>query len=176
MHQNWGDEGQFRFWHFSPCLWTEIASAIPECSIKSLFWLVKWPRTQKQAEFGKKGDQFFWAGIDLEVSQKNVRLGYLKLIPPPSDQRVQPGFIFQSSSSTFLFAINWGFAPGWIRFALSSQIKVATITTNCSNLFVNSKHGHSTMLRKWIDFQQCWAPLIFDIWRLFKGFTALWCF
>ena len=35
----------------------------------------------KQAEFGKKGDQFPWAGIDLGVSQKNVRLGYFKLTP-----------------------------------------------------------------------------------------------
>ena len=75
VHQNWGDEGQFRFWHFSPFLWMEIASAIPECSIKSLFWLVKWPRTQKQAEIGKKRDQFRWDAIDLGVSQKNVRLG-----------------------------------------------------------------------------------------------------
>ena len=43
----------------------EIASAIPECSIKSLFWLVKSPRTQKQAEIGKKRDQFCWDAIDL---------------------------------------------------------------------------------------------------------------
>ena len=81
MHYNRGDEGQFRFWHFPPFLWTEMAFVTSEYSIKSLFWLEKWPRTQKQAEFGQKGDQFRWAGIDLGVSQKNVRLGYLKLTP-----------------------------------------------------------------------------------------------
>ena len=54
VHQNWGDEGQFRFWHFSPFLWAEIASAIPECSIKSLFWLVKRPWTQNRLNLAKK--------------------------------------------------------------------------------------------------------------------------
>ena len=58
-----------------------MAFVTSEYSIKSLFWLEKWPRTQKQAEFGQKRDQFRWAGIDLGVSQKNVRLGYLKLAP-----------------------------------------------------------------------------------------------
>ena len=58
-----------------------MAFVTSEYSIKSLFWLEKWTRTQKQAEFGQKRDQFRWAGIDLGVSQKNVRLGYFKLTP-----------------------------------------------------------------------------------------------
>ena len=37
----------------------------------------------KQAEFGPKKDQIRWAGTDLGMFQKNVRLGYLKLSPPP---------------------------------------------------------------------------------------------
>merc|ERR1711949_88486 len=58
-----------------------MAFGTSEYSIKGLFWLEESPRTQKQAEFGQKRDQFRWAGIDLGVSQKNVRLGYLKLTP-----------------------------------------------------------------------------------------------
>ena len=76
MHYNRGDEGQFRFWHFPPFLWTEMAFVTSEYSIKSLFWLEKWPRTQKQAEFGQKGDQFRWAGIDLGVSPMHICFAY----------------------------------------------------------------------------------------------------
>ena len=36
---------------------------------------------QKQAEIGKKKrDQFRWDAIELGVSQKNIRLGYLKTL------------------------------------------------------------------------------------------------
>ena len=41
-------------------------------------------KTQKQAEFWQKRDQFRWDAIDLRVSQKKVRLGYLKLYYPSS--------------------------------------------------------------------------------------------
>ena len=42
-----------------------------------------------------------------------------------------------------------GLCPGvnWICTEFSNM-KVATITMKCSDLLVNSKHGHSTMLRK----------------------------
>ena len=71
------------FLNFSPFLWTEIASAIPECSLKSLFWPVKWPFPQKQADFGQKRHQFCLAEID-------IWLGHLKSLLIPSQTPACP--------------------------------------------------------------------------------------
>ena len=60
-----GDEGQLRFWHFPSFLWTEIASAIPEWSIKSLFWWVKWHCPPKNGSIWPKKVQFSWNGMSV---------------------------------------------------------------------------------------------------------------
>ena len=67
-----GDEGQLRFWHFPSFLWTEIASAIPEWSIKSLFWGVKWHCLPKTAQFDQKRTNFSWNGMSV-LNEHSVR-------------------------------------------------------------------------------------------------------
>ena len=56
---------------------------------------MKLPRTQKQAEIGQR-DQFRWAGIRLGVSQKNVRLGHLKLTPCFRIGGAEDNFVFDT--------------------------------------------------------------------------------
>ena len=71
-----GDEGQLLFWHFPSFLWTEIASAIPEWSIKSLLRGVKWHCLPKTAQFDQKRTNFFGMGW---VSQMSIRFGHRSL-------------------------------------------------------------------------------------------------
>ena len=71
-----GDEGQLLFWHFPSFLWTEIASAIPEWSIKSLLRGVKWHCLPKTAQFDQKRTNFFGMGW---VSQISIRFGHRSL-------------------------------------------------------------------------------------------------
>ena len=68
-----GDKGQFRFWHFPPFLWREMAFVTSEYSIKRLFWLET--QDAKQAEFGQKHTNFVWLGSTSECLKKcSVRL------------------------------------------------------------------------------------------------------
>ena len=67
-----GDEGQLLFWHFPSFLWTEIASAIPEWSIKSLLQGVKWHCLPKTAQFDQKRTNFSWNGMSVS-NEHSVR-------------------------------------------------------------------------------------------------------
>ena len=60
-----------------PFLWTEIASVTSEYLLKSPFWLEKWPRTEKHAEFGQKRTNFVGLGSSSECLKK--MFSYLKL-------------------------------------------------------------------------------------------------
>ena len=76
MHQNWGDEGQFRFWPFPSFLWPVIASVVPDYPGKRIFR----PEKNNWAAKGRlkmaKKDQFSWAEMDLRGSPMHICFAY----------------------------------------------------------------------------------------------------